>query len=153
MIFNSREEFVEKIGEEFLWNLVDDYIKHDVEQLKETLRQECGNIDLKDIDRLTSAEVQTSDEFTVTGYSTKDGVLTVQFETPSIIIASSDDESACFKVTTCFTGTAEIPDIDVYDWRALDFSHMHYPDILAYKHLARFTSVSYEYTEADDLNA
>lgn len=151
MEYNSKEEFAERLGEEFLWNIIIDYVEHDVEHIKDELKA-IPRID-GDIDKITTAEIQTSDEFIVTGLHSKDGVLTVNFDMPAIIMASSDDNKVYYKVTTSCVGTVEVPDMDSYDWKALDFENMFLQEILSYSHLAKKISVSYEYTEADDCNA
>ena len=151
MEYRTAEEFAERLGEDFLWNVISYYVEHDVEHIKDELRA-IPRVD-GDIDKITSAEIQTSDEFIVTDYHSKDGILTVQFDMPAIIMAHSADNKVYYKVTTSCVGTVEVPDMDSYDWKAIDFENMFLQDILSYSHLAKIISVSYEYTEADDLNA
>ena len=86
MEYRSDEEFAERLGEDFLWNIISDYVEHDVEHIKEELKALPyieGNID-----RITSAEIQTSDEFNITDFHSNDGVLTVEFDMPAIIMAN-----------------------------------------------------------------
>ena len=70
----------------FLWEIVSDYVDHDAESLKEVLRSKCY-LDIDCIDKISSAEVQTSDEFIIRGFTEKDGILAINFEMPAIIIA------------------------------------------------------------------
>lgn len=151
MEYRSAEEFAENLGEYFLWDIISDYVEHDVERIKDELKA-LPYVD-GDIDKITSAEIQTSDEFIVTNYHSKDGILTAEFDMPAIIMASSDDGDVLYRVTTSCVGTVEVPDMDSYDWRTPDFENMFMQDILSYRHLAKIISVSYEYTEADDCNA
>ena len=58
-----------------------------------------------------------------------------------------------FHVTTWCTGQVEIPDIDSYNWNRIEFDSLNRPQILAYSHLVKAIRLSYEDTEADDLNA
>ena len=150
MNVTDNEALIGAVGEDFLWNVVSAYVEADIPHIKEALMP-IGYLDPDDIEKLSKAEVHQSDEFTVTGFTEKDGTLTVRFEMPAIIMAKSADESAFLRVTTYCTGIAGIPDLHAYNWNALDFSRMHLPEILSYSHLVRNIRVSYEDTEADDL--
>lgn len=152
MEINHNEEFIEIIGEAFLWDIIGEYISTDLKNIKEELSR-IGYIELDDVEKITSAEVQESDEFIITKFSAKGGVLTVGFEMPAIIIAESDNGDVCFRITTTCTGTVEIPDIDSYDWHSMEFQNMNRLDILSYSDLAKIIAIFYEDTEADDLTA
>ncbi len=152
MEINHNEELIEIIGEAFLWDIIGEYISTDVKNIKEELSR-IGYIELDDVEKITSAEVHESDEFVITKFSAKGGVLTVGFEMPAIIIAESDNGDVCFRITTTCTGTVEIPDIDSYDWRSMEFQNMNRLDILSYSDLAKIIAVFYEDTEADNLTA
>ncbi|MBQ8968010.1 hypothetical protein [Ruminococcus sp.] len=152
MKINSNEELLEVIGEGFLWNIVSEYIAHDIEHIKEALRQ-LGYIDQADVDKLTFAEDRDSDEFNIISFSENGHTLTAEYEMPTGILTCNEDKSVCFHMTACCTGTIEVPDYSSYDWGALDFENMNRPQILSYSHLAKLKSLSYEYVEADDLNA
>lgn len=152
MEINRNEELVEIIGEAFLWDIIGKYISTDVKHIKEELSRKAY-IELDDIEKITSAEVQDSDEFVITKFSAKSGVLTVGFEMDARIIAGSDNGDVCFRITTICTGTVEIPDIDSYDWCSMDFENMNRLEILSYSDLAKIIAVFYEDTEADDLTA
>ena len=54
---------------------------------------------------------------------------------------------------TWCSGTIDIPDIDSFNWNSINFDDMNKPEILSYSHLVRRITMSYEDTEADDLNA
>lgn len=151
MKYQSIDEFVERLGEDFLWNVISDYVEHDVAHIIEELRA-LSYIE-GDLDKITSAQIQTSDEFNVTDFHAKDGVLTVTFDMPAIIMASSDDKDVLFRITTSCVGTVEVPDMNAYDWATLDFETMLLDKILSYRNLAKILCVSYEDTEADDCNA
>jgi hypothetical protein len=151
MNYKSIEEFVGIVGEEFLWNIISDYVERDVVQIKAELKK-IPYLD-RDIDSITTAEIQTSDEFIITDYHSEDGIMTVSFDMPAIINAHSDDKSVYYRITTSCIGTVEIPDENPHNWKALDFKNMSNQDILSYSHLAKNINVSYEYTEADDCNA
>lgn len=152
MEINSNEKLIEVVGETFLWDIVGEYIANDIEHLKEALRT-LGYINHDDVEKITFAENRDSDEFTITNFSRKDGILTVEYEMPAGIIAKNDDKSVCFYVTTYCTGTIEIPDVDTYDWSSIDFKDIDRPMILSYSHLAKIIRLSYEDIEADVLNA
>ncbi len=152
MEINSNEALIEMIGESFLWDIIGEYISTDVKHIREELSR-IGYIELDDVEKITSAAVQESDAFVITKFSAKDGVLTVEFEMPAIIIAESDKENVCFRITTTCTGTIEIPDIDAYDWNSMELQNMNRLDILSYSDLAKIITVFYEDTEADDLTA
>ena len=152
MEINRNEELVEMIGEAFLWEIISEYICTDVKKMKEELSR-IGYIELEDVEKIISAEVLESDEFVITKFSTKGGILTVGFEMPAIIIAESDNGDVCFRVTTTCTGTVEIPDVDSYDWRSMDFEKMNRYDILSHSNLAKIIAIFYEDTEVDDLTA
>lgn len=152
MEINSNEELIEIIGEDFLWDIIDDYISTDVKNLKRAISI-LGYIELDDIEKITSAEVFDSDEFVINKFKEENSVLTVEFEMPAIIIAESDDKDVCFRITTACTGIVEISDINSYDWNSMDFGDMDRLEILSYSDLAKIIAVSYEYIEADDLMA
>ncbi len=152
MEINSNEELVEIIGEAFLWDIIGEYISTDVKNIKEILSR-IGYVELDDVEKITYAKIQESDEFVITKFSAKGGVLIVGFEMPAIIIAESDSGDVCFRITTTCTGTVEIPDIDSYDWHSMEFWNMNRLDILSYSDLANIIAVFYEDTEADDLTA
>lgn len=146
------KEFVEKLGVDFLWNIIDDYISKDVNNIKNAIKK-LGYIESDDINKITSVAVQDSEEFIITDFNAKDGALIVRFEMPSIIIAQSDNKEVCFSVTTVCVGTIEIPDVDSYDWNSIKFEDMSRPEILAYGNIVKIITVSYEDIEADDLMA
>ena len=148
MIIN--DEFVQKLGIYFLWNIVNDYICKDIEGIKDALIKNAGYIDIEDINKLSSAEIQDSDEFIVNEYGNDAGTLTLKYETPAIIIVKSDSKEVCLRVTTLCEGVIEIPDVDKYDWDSLNFEKMSLPEILEYSYIAKVTSVSYQYIEADE---
>lgn len=152
MEIKSNEELIEIVGEDFLWDIVGEYITTDIEHLKEALRT-LRYIERDDVEKITSAEHRDSDEFIITHFSKKDGILMVEFEMPSSIIAKSDNEGVCFHVTAYCIGTLEIPDVDSYNWSSLDFSNLSRPKILSYSHLVKVIHLSYEDIEANDLNA
>ena len=152
MEINSNEELIETIGELFLWDVIDDYISTDVKNIKEAISN-LAYIEKDDIDKITSAEVQDSEEFVITQFSAKERTLTIKFEMPSIIIAESGNEDVCFRITTVCTGTIEIPDIDSYDWCSPKFEDMNRMEILSYKELVKIIAVCYEDNEVDDLTA
>lgn len=58
------DEFVEKLGVYFLWDIIDDYVSKDVESIKDVLIKNVGYVEIEDIKMLTSAEILVSDEFT-----------------------------------------------------------------------------------------
>lgn len=55
------DEFVEQLGVDFLWNIISDYVSKDIETIKDTLIKNVGYVDIEEINKLTSAEVQESD--------------------------------------------------------------------------------------------
>ena len=152
MKIDSNDELVEIIGEGLLWDIVGNYAETHLEFLKEALRP-LGYIDYEDVDKITFAEVRESDEFIINDFSAQEGILTVEYEMPAGILAENDDGSVCFHVTTWCTGQVEIPDIDSYNWNRIEFDSLNRPQILAYSHLVKAIRLSYEDTEADDLNA
>ena len=152
MKIDSNDELVEIIGEALLWDIVGNYTETHLELLKEALRP-LGYIDHEDIDKITFAEVRESDEFIINDFSAQAGILTVEYEMPAGILAKNGDGSVCFHVTTWCTGQVEIPDIDSYNWNEIEFDSLNRPQILAYSHLVKVIRLSYEDTEADDLNA
>ena len=152
MSINSNDKLVEIIGEGFLWDIVGNYAETHLELLKETLRP-LGYINYEDVEKITFAEVRESDEFIVNEFRAKEGILTVEYEMPAGILAKNDDGSVCFHVTTWCTGEVEIPDIDSYNWNDIEFDSLNRPQILGYSHLVKTIRLSYEDTEADDLNA
>lgn len=152
MKIDSNDELVKIIGEGLLWDIVGNYAETHLEFLKEALRQ-LGYIDYEDVDKITFAEVRESDEFIINEFDAQEGILTVDYEMPAGILAKNDDGSVCFHVTTWCTGQVEIPDIDSYSWNEIEFDSLNRPQILAYSHLVKTISLSYEDTEADDLNA
>ena len=91
MEIKSNEELIEIVGEDFLWDIVGEYITTDIEHLKEALRT-LRYIERDDVEKITSAEHRDSDEFIITYFRKKDGILMVEFEMPSSIIAKSDNE-------------------------------------------------------------
>ena len=152
MEMNRKEELIEMIGETFLWTIVSEHVCTDVKKIKEELSV-ISYIEPDAVEKITSAEVLESDEFLIKKFSAKGGVLTVGFEMPAIIIAESDNGDVCFRITTTCTGTVEIPDIDSYDWRSMDFEKMNRYDILSHSDLAKIIAIFYEDTEVDDLTA
>ena len=152
MKIDSNDELVEIIGEGLLWDIVGNYAETHLELLKEALRP-LGYIDYEDVDKITFAEVRESDEFIINDFSAREGILTVEYEMPAGILAKNDDGSVCFHVTTWCTGEVEIPDIDSYNWNEIEFDSLNRLQILAYSHLVKKIRLSYEDTEADDLNA
>ena len=152
MSINSNDKLVEIIGEGFLWDIVGNYAETHLELLKEALRP-LGYINYEDVDKITFVEVRESDEFIVNEFRAKEGILTVEYEMPAGILAKNDDGSVCFHVTTWCTGEVEIPDIDSYNWNDIEFDSLNRPQILGYSHLVKTIRLSYEDTEADDLNA
>ncbi len=152
MSINSNDKLIEIIGEGLLWDIVGNYVEIHLELLKEALRP-LGYIDYEDVDKITFAEVRESDEFIVNEFCAKDGILTVEYEMPAGILAKNDDSSVCFHVTTWCTGEVEIPDINSYNWNSIEFDSLNRPQILAYRNLVKTIRLSYEDTEADDLNA
>ena len=149
MKFNNKEEMIEKIGEEFLWNIISEYVENDVQGVRESVIENVGNIDLDMIEQIASLNILESEEFLVTGFSEHEHKIAVEYEMPAIIMADSADKKILIRVQTACTGTVEVPDLDAFDWQAVDFENMHLPEILSYRHLANILSVSYEYTEAD----
>lgn len=147
------DEFIEKLGVDFLWNIISDYVSKDIETIKDTLIKNVGYVEIEDINKLTSAEIQESDEFIITEYANDKGTLTTKFEMPAIIIAEDDNEEVCLRITTSCEGVIEIPNVDTYEWDTLNFADMLLPKILEYTYMTKVISVSYEYIEADDLNA
>ena len=152
MKINSNDELTEIIGEGFLWAIVGNYAETHLELLKEALRP-LADIDYKDLDKITVVKVLETEEFIVNEYSTHEGILKVKYEMPAVILAKNDDGSVCFYVTTLCTGEVEIPDIDSYHWNGIEFDSLNRLQILAYSHLVKKIRLSYEDTEADDLNA
>lgn len=152
MNITSNDELVEIIGEGLLWDIVGNYAETHLEFLKEALRP-LGYIDYEDVDKITFAEVRESDEFIINDFSAQEGILTMEYEMPAGILAKNDDGSVCFHVTTWCTGQVEIPDIDSYNWNSIEFDSLNRLQILAYSHLVKAIRLSYEDTEADDLNA
>lgn len=151
MIMN--DDFIEELGVNFLWNIIDDYVCQDIEGIKDALIKNVGGFEIEDIRKLISAEIQDSEEFIVNEYNNEAGTLVLNFEMPAIIIAKSENAEVFLRITTSCEGIIEIPDADSYDWDSLDFGNMSVPEILEYKYMAKVKSVSYEYIEADDLNA
>lgn len=152
MNINSNDELIDIIGEGLLWDIVGNYAETHLEILKEALRP-LGYIEYEDIDKITFAEVRESDEFIVSNFSTKEGVLTIEYEMPAGILAKNNDSSVCFHVTTWCTGQVEIPDIDSYNWNEVEFDKLGRLEILSYSHLVKMIRLFYEDTEVDDLNA
>ncbi len=138
----------------FLWEIVSDYVDHDAESLKEVLRSKCY-LDIDCIDKISSAEVQTSDEFIIRGFTEKDGILAINFEMPAIIIAKSASGCVCYSVTACCEGIAEVPDVNSCEWNSvnMNFEDMGRVKLLSFSHLVKSLCLSYEEVEADDLNA
>ena len=87
------------------------------------------------------------------GNTCDSGTLTVKFEMPAVIIAESHNKEVCLRITTSCEGVIEIPDVDTYDWDSQNFADMMLPEVLEYSYIAKVISISYEYIEADDLNA
>lgn len=106
----------------------------------------------EDIHKLSSAKIQESDEFIVNEYINDAGTLVLKYEMPAIIIAKSENEEVCLRITTSCKGVIEIPNVDIYDWDSLNFEEMCLPEILEYRYITKVISVSYEYIEADDLS-
>ena len=152
MKIDSNDELVEIIGEGLLWDIVGNYAETHLELLKEALRP-LGYIDYEDVDKITFAEVRESDEFIINDFSAQEGILTVEYEMPAGILAKNDDGSVCFHVTTWCTGEVEIPDMNSYNWNDIEFDSLNRLQILAYSNLVKTIRLSYEDTEADDLNA
>ncbi len=150
MIIN--DDFVEKLGIDFLWNIVDDYVCKDIEGIKDALIKNVGYVDIEDINKLSSAEIQESDEFIVNEYVNDAGTLVLKYEMPAIIIAESENEEVCLRITTSCEGVIEIPNVDIYDWDSLNFEEMRLSEILEYSYITNVVPVSYEHIEADDLN-
>ena len=150
MIIN--DAFVEKLGEDFLWNIVDDYVYKDIEGIKDALLKNVGYVDKEDIHKLSSAKIQESDEFIVNEYVNDAGTLVLKYKMPAIIIAKSENEEVCLRIITSCEGAIEIPNVDIYDWDSLNFEEMRLPEILEYRYITKVISVSYEYIEADDLS-
>lgn len=92
-------------------------------------------------------------KFIITEYANDAGTLTTKFEMPAIIIAEDDNEKVCLRITTSCEGVIEIPKVETYDWDILNFEDMLLPKILEYAYMTNVISISYEYIEADDLNA
>lgn len=151
MIIN--DDFVEKLGADFLWNIVSDYVCKDIKGIKNALIKNVGYVDREDINKLSSVEIQESDEFIVNEYVKAAGTLTLKYEMPVIIIAESENKEVCLRITTSCEGVIEIPNVDIYDWNSLNFEEMRLPEILEYSYMTNVVSVSYEYIEVDDLNA
>ena len=152
MKINSNDELVLIIGEGLLWAVVGNYAETHLELLKEALRT-VDNMDFEAVDKITVVKVRETDEFIVKEYSIKEDILTVKYEMPAVILAKNDDDSICFYVATLCTGEVEIPDIDSYNWNGIEFDSFNRTQMLEYSHLVKKISLSYEDTEADDLNA
>ena len=152
MTINSNEELVEAIGEAFLWDIICDYVEHDLANIKEALRKKVY-IEQERVEQIAWAEIQETDEFDVIGVHEGNGVLRVSFEMPAIINTKNSSGDWLFRVTTFCTGEVEIPDIVSYDWNSLRFDDMSRPSILSHKNLTKNISVVYEEqdTEADDM--
>ena len=151
MIIN--DDFVEKLGADFLWNIVSDYVCKDIKGIKNALIKNVGYVDREDINKLSSVEIQESDEFIVNEYVNVAGTLTLKYEMPVIIIAESENKEVCLRITTSCEGVIEIPNVDMHDWSSLNFEKMRLPEILEYSYMTNVVSISYEYIEVDDLNA
>ena len=74
MEINNNDELIEIIGEEFLWEIVGNYVETHLELLKEAMRP-LGYIDCNDVEKIRFAEVRESDEFIVNGFNDKDSIL------------------------------------------------------------------------------
>lgn len=146
---DSNDEQVKKIGEGLLWAVVGNYAETHLELLKEALRP-VDNMDSEAIDKITVLKVRETDEFIVNEFSAQDGILTVKYEMPAVILAKSDDDSVCFYVTTLCTGEAEIPDMDSYNWNGIEFDSLNRTQILEYSHLVKKIILSYEDIKVDD---
>ncbi|MBP3505036.1 MAG: hypothetical protein J6K43_01340 [Lachnospiraceae bacterium] len=147
------DDFIEELGVDFLWSIIDDYVCKDIKGIKDALIKNVGCVEIEDINKLVSAEIQVSDEFIVNEYANEAGTLILKFEMPAIIMAESENTEVCLRITTSCEGEIEIPNVDSYDWDSLNFGDMSLPEILEYKYMTKVKSVSYEYIEADDLNA
>ena len=152
MAINSNDQLVEMIGTTLLWEVVGDYVETHLELLKEALRP-LGYIDYEAVKKITSAEILDSDEFIVRAFRANEGILTVEYEMPAIIIAYNDDRSISFRVTTLCTGEVEIPDVHSYNWNDIKFSSLNRLQILAYSNLVKAIRLTYRDIEADDENA
>ena len=151
MIIRSNEELIEIAGEAFLWDIICDYVEHDITHIKDALCK-IGYIRQEVVEQITWAKVQDSDEFDVIDFHKMNAMLRVSFEMPAIINTKNNSGDWLFRITTVCTGIVEIPDIDSYNWNSLDFDNMNRPAILSYKNLAKNISVAYDEheTEADD---
>jgi len=154
MNISDNKKLVEILGECFLWEVVWDYVEHDAGTLKEVLRPKCY-LDPDSTDKISTAEIQTADEFIISGFTEKDGILAVSFEMPAVIIAESADGLVCYRVTAYCEGVLEIPDVNSGEWNSvnMNFKDMRRDEILSFRHLVKSVSLSYEDVEADDLNA
>ena len=154
MDIQSNEVLLDVIGEDFLWEIIGDYIEHDLAHIKDALRN-LGYIDQAAVDTIAWAEVQDSEYFDVSGFHAENGTLRISFEMPALINTKNAAGDWLFRITTFITGTVEVPDIDSFDWNSMDLSDMNRLDILAHKDLAKNIHVVYEEqdTEADDLRA
>ena len=132
---------------------MNDYVCKDIKSIKDALIKNAGYIDIEEINKLSSAEIQESDEFVVNEYVNDAGTLVLKYEMPAIITAESENEEVCLRITTSCEGVIEIPNVDIYDWHSLNFDEMRLPEILKYSYMTNVISVSYEYIEVDDLNA
>ena len=152
MNITSNDELVEIVGEGLLWDIVGNYAETHLEFLKEALRP-LGYIDYEAVKTITSAEILDSDEFIVRAFRANEGILTVEYEMPAIIIADNDDRSISFRVTTLCTGEVEIPDVHSYNWNDIKFGSLNRLRILAYSNLVKAIHLTYRDIEADDENA
>ncbi|MBR3630909.1 MAG: hypothetical protein IKN55_10650 [Oscillospiraceae bacterium] len=152
MEIQSNEDLLDVLGEDFLWTIIEDYIEHDFPHIKEALRK-IGRIDQAVVDTIAWAEVQESDFFDASGFHAENGTLRISFEMPALINTKNAGGDWLFHITTCCTGTVEVPDMEHYDWNSLDFDSMNRFDILSHRDLAKNIHVVYEEqdTEADDL--
>ena len=152
MCLADNRKLVEILGENFLWEIVCNYIAHDVCNLKCSLRQ-LNYPSSDDIDKISRAEVLESEEFIIRGFTENEGILTVTFEMPAIITAENDNSHICCRVTACCVGSLKVPDINSFDWNSLNLTDLRKKDIVSLSHLVKEIRLSYEDTEADDMNA
>ena len=92
---DSNDEQVKRIGEGLLWAVVGNYTETHLELLKEALRP-VDNMDSEAIEKITVLKIRETDEFIVNELSAQEGILTVKYEMPAVILAKSDDDSVCF---------------------------------------------------------
>ena len=131
-----------------LWEVVSSYVS-EITQVS-ILLEGIDYIDSAIIPQINCAEIQDSESFDIAEVEKCDGEILIAFEMPYILSLWKDREQL-LRVTAVASGKCTIPDLDKFDWNAMDFKNMNKAELLSRKGIVSLHAINYSYVECDDV--